>query len=108
MIHVIGWAEEQLYVGSLRCFGGAQENSGFGHIGNERAALQDEIADEIGKGFGGGHGYGFRAEVAYGDHHVVLQIFADAGEIVYRPDSCTTNFICRADSGKQKQLWRID
>ena len=49
MIHVVGRAEEELQIGPLCILASAQENSGFGDIGNERAALQKEIADDIGK-----------------------------------------------------------
>ena len=48
MIHVVGRAEEELQIGPLCILASAQENSGFGDIGNERAALQKEIADDIG------------------------------------------------------------
>ena len=108
VIDVVGGAEEELQIWSLRFFARAHKNSGFRYIGNERAALQDEIADEIGKRLGGGHAYRFRAEVTDGDHHVILEIFAYAGEVVNRVDSGAADFICWADSGEQKQLRGID
>src|SRR5580704_19745906 len=47
MIHVVGGAENQLQIGNFESRACVQKNSSFGDVGDQRAALEAKIAQQV-------------------------------------------------------------
>lgn len=87
VIAVVDGAEEDLEVRNRQIGTSAMEEASFGDVRSKRAAMRDDVAEEILEGGGIAQADGLGADKTDGNHGMVLKIFADAGKVVKRSDA---------------------
>ncbi len=109
-----GGGQMQLQVRALLLRPRFNKAAGLRHVGGQLAtAFGEEIPHRLGAGerqLPGAHGEGVAAPVAVDHQHVrvVLQVAADAGQLVHRVDTVAFQFLRIADPGQLQQLRRVD